>query len=231
MTNRDILLSLAIGLVTFFIGIPVGNWKMPPIQPETRFEQGPADVNADHTDPFVNSDELNLKEIKFVCDDDVLRPFWIDLLKEPRFTYQLLASKLQRSYDCAGMLNLQETDLNADGQKEVVVRVGSLLMCSATANCPVAFYERIDDKRERSPTTAGVPDLGLVKLLYSEGAISFAVERPKHNGYYNIVLRRSAGDYDDYLFEYVFDGRQYRVAKCFGEDKRTLRRYQEGSCR
>jgi|SRR5688572_1271878 len=173
---------------------------------------------------FANSAEQNLKEIKLVCNDDSLRPFWIDLLYESRFTAQLLSGQLQNIYDCSELLSLEEVDLNDDGINECKIYMGSAYLCGLNGNCPFAVYGVFHDERSFMKTSAGTFDFSRRKLLYSEGNLGFEIQKSKTNGYRDLLLRFNGGNYDNFLRLYKFDGSEYQVVRCYEETKPGLER-------
>lgn len=168
---------------------------------------------------FVNSDELNLSEIRLVCADKALRPIWLDLLREPRLTSILFQSQLQPVYDCTDLLETTAIDLNDDGKMETVVRVRSLLVCSATDNCPMAVYGFFEDGTFN--TSAGVFDFRKRRLLFTLGAMSFEMEKGSSNGYRDLMFRFNGSSYPDSLELYKFTGREYERRECYQQDKFT----------
>jgi hypothetical protein len=219
MTNRAILQCLTIGLAAFIAGILAGQFRLPPLQDETAFARSAEPAKPDTA--FVNSDELNLSEIRLVCNDALLRPFWNDLLQE--FSNRLFTAALQPSYDCSELLKVEEIDLNGDRENEFVVTIEGNGLCSNTGNCRVAIYRRGPGA---FPTSAGVHYFSVMRMLYDGGAISYTIERTRNEGYPNLLLRENGGNYEDYLREYEFDGRYYRPARCYGENKQTLVRFE-----
>ena len=168
----------------------------------------------------VNTDESGLKEIKFVCNDDKLRPFWFDLLKEKRLVSILFQSRLQPEYDCSRILRVSDVDLNGDGHPEQYVRFDTLSACSATANCPVAVY-RIDEyERSQMRTSAGIMDFSLRRILFNIGALSIEFQDTTTNGFKDAVVRVNANPDGHYLERYKFDGDEYKRDTCF-EDRGT----------
>lgn len=151
-----------IALLTFVIGIAVGKSIPVDTKLETKLESRATEPEESSRDDlkgepvrFANSPEQSLREIKFVCNDDFLRPFWIDLLKEPLLTRYLLGSMLQSEYDCSTILIVSELDLNDDGKNEYEVGFSHGGVCSNRGNCPTAIYGIFDDERSRMRTSAG----------------------------------------------------------------------------
>ncbi len=174
---------------------------------------------------FANSDELNLSEIRLVCADDTLRPIWLDLLREPRLTSILSQSQLQPVYDCSDLLETTAIDLNDDGKMETIVRVRSLLVRSATDNCPMAVYGFFEEGTFN--TSAGVFDFRNRRLLYTKGAMSFETEKGRSNGYRDLMFRFNGSSYPDSLELYKFTGTAYERRECYREDKSTQQRTKE----
>jgi hypothetical protein len=174
------------------------------------------DVTRQPKGEFVNSRELSLKEIRFVCDDDFLRPFWIDLLGEKWVSGEIFSGYLQHEYGCSEMLRSSNLDLNGDGVSEIAIRVTGI--CGTKDNCPLAFYEVVDDERGHMHTSAGVYDFTRRRLIFSKAAINYELRDSKHRGYHDILLRFSSGLYGSYLELYKFDGKIYQRSVCFDEE-------------
>lgn len=168
---------------------------------------------------FANQDELDLSEIRLVCTDEALRPIWIDLLSEPKFTGVLFSSKLQPVYDCSDLLEVSTTDLNGDGNIEKIVRVQSLSVCSATDNCPMAVYGYFKDRVMQ--TTVGAYDFRNRRLLFTLGAMSIEQEKGRTKGYVDLMVRFNGSSYPDDLTMYKFNGKVYERYSCFRQDKMT----------
>ncbi|HVF31168.1 MAG TPA: hypothetical protein VNA22_09360 [Pyrinomonadaceae bacterium] len=214
MTNRAILLSLAISLTAFFTGVCAGRFRLPPIQNETAFERHTQLANPGAA--TMDSDELNLREIRLVCEPEALRPFWNDLVTQ--LSYRLFYPPLRPVYDCSEFLKVAEIDLNADGVKEFIVTITSTGICLSSENCPVAFYQRGGFQ-----TMAG-GRFPVRRILYADGE-SYTIERTSNNGFPDLSIRQKGAD-EDYVSEYKFDGRYYWMEKCYGENKKTGVRFE-----
>lgn len=170
------------------------------------------------------ADEHDLREIKFVCNDERIRPMWIEILKEPQFNSMLFTSTLKEEYDCTKMLRVFEEDLNGDGKMEYAVSVKYIGVCSSTDNCPIVFFGMFDDERSKMQTSAGTLDFSFRKVLFSNGMIGYELQESKSNGFRDIMLRHNGSSYNDHLRLYRFDGYKYQLKQCFEEDKGTNRK-------
>ena len=166
-------------------------------------------------DKIAKYDENDLGEIKFVCDDVKLRPFWIDLLKEKWLISKLFQSQLQSEYDCSKILKVNEVDLNGDGRPEYSVRFDSILVCSPTANCPMAVYYIDDSDKAQFRSSAGVINFSLKRVLFSIGAMRIEFDEKSTIGFKDASVVVNANPDGLYLERFKYDGNEYHRSRCF----------------
>jgi hypothetical protein len=206
MTNRAIILCLTIGLAAFFTGVLfVGFGSVPdddkaaPAAATLQRKQDPASAVPHRP---------NLSETRYVCDDGVLRFFWIDLLREEWIIRQTFAAEGQKEYNCSEILDRNDVDLNSDLIGEVVIRFKE--NCGTKGNCPLAIYDVSGPAETDGP--------GGRRILFSKAALNYEVRQSRHFGYQDIQLRFSQGVYGSQLELYKYSGKSYVRSRCFDEE-------------
>ena len=96
-------------------------------------------------------------------------------------------------------LRVKRLELTPNGMKALLVQGNDVCMCGATGNC--TFW-----------LIANEPNLKV--LLKATGIQTFAIQKNKTSGYFDIVLGSQDSAMETYLREYKFDGKEYRLRRC-----------------
>ena len=96
-------------------------------------------------------------------------------------------------------LRVKRVDLAQSGMNALIVQGNDVCMCGATGNC--TFWLIADG-----------PNLKV--LLKATGIQTFAIQKSKKSGYFDIVLGSQDSAMETYLREFKFDGKEYRLRRC-----------------
>ncbi len=130
-------------------------------------------------------------------------PVWNKLIKDKSF--QDWGGSDNENLDCVDMLEINEFDLNQDGQKEILLRGTNFNLCSGVGNCAFWIYEK--------------KGKGFRKILYSTDYIDITemskqIQKNKTNGYFNVVLKGHLNASETSYETFKFDSQNYKESKC-----------------
>ena len=151
--------------------------------------------------------------VELSCYDFTILPIWHELKRDASFRHAL--EMFPGKVDCSDLVRVERVEIDGDKFDEFIVwGKDSQSFCGATGNCSVWVFDVAKDR---------------VSKLLSSAGIDVEVEKSKSNGFRNVVVRFNGGNYPDSLFDYKFDGHEYRLEKCYHQDKQTLNKWDE-SC-
>jgi hypothetical protein len=145
------------------------------------------------------------------CYDPNILAIWQELKRDAKFRRALEVAPGRA--DCSNLLRVELVELDGDKFDEFIVWGKDMQrFCGATGNCDVWVFDLAKDR---------------VSKLLSSGGIDVEVEKSRSLGFRNLVVRFNGSSYPDSLFDYKFDGHEYRLAKCDRQDKETLEKWEE----
>ncbi len=157
-----------------------------------------------------DQDSSSTSEDLLSCYDFNILPIWHELKRDAKFRHAL--ETFPGNADCSELLRVEQVELDGDRFDEFIVWGKDVRFCGATGNCDVWVFDLANNR--------------VSKLLSSNG-IDVEVEKSKSQGFRNIVVRFNGSSYPDSLFDYKFDGHEYRLKKCYQQEKQTLNKWDE----
>lgn len=204
-----VILQPLVGVVTMTVGVLF----VFALQFAPSFSSDPVVAQVATVNVAENKELFDLNATELSCFDPSILLVW-RVLKQDHYFWRSTVAFPGR-YDCSDIVEIKRIDLDGDGESEFLVSgKDTRLFCGGLANCDLWIF----GKREGRMT----------RLLHSAGiAVEWSSTRSKRVR--NVEVRFNGSSYPDTLRKYRFDGRQYRLARCYGQDKQTLERWAETS--
>ncbi len=151
--------------------------------------------------------QANIKEdSKFVCKNEIIKAVWINLAVVNDFYESANAYiKEHKTKDCLEIFDsIKDVDLNNDGVNETVIQSNSTMFCGSAGDCGTWIVSKISGKYQVIFDSASAESLEGLQPL-----------KTKTNKFKNLKIRLNNGIQEDNIGIFVFDGKEYKLKKCF----------------
>lgn len=211
---------LAVALLAFGVGSFIVNnfyWKFSKeskiLETHTQKNSGKEYLNQKSFDSQLTNEQADiifynpvLKEP--TCSDKNLLPVWNELLKDKEF--QESSKRFYHEADCSVMLHIQKTDLNDDGEKEIILSGNNSNLCDAAFSCFYWIFEKKDNKYKQLLRSKATGYNEIANFTVKRG---IEISKTKVNGYRTIILRGGPG-YQTFQFTFQFEKDKYKEKEC-----------------
>ena len=209
-TTVRFVLSLALALLTFFIGVGVvrAAEMIASLLSAPAYVELPENIGVSSSENFhalmPPGGEVTVGEGRVLsCYDPNILRVWKELKKDEVF--KALLSRATGHMSCSAILLTTERDLNNDGKKEILATAKGPLLCGKADTCGFWVFEAGNAK--------------LKTLLAVDGALSGMtlgeeVQRTRTRGYTDVVVALDMFTNQTNFRTYKFDGKQYVESSC-----------------
>jgi hypothetical protein len=162
--------------------------------------------------------------LEFSCYDLQIAPIWKELKNDKKFKARI--EGLTGIYDCAGMLEVKQIDLNSDGQPEILARGKDEPLCgNGLSGCGLWVFSNREDRHRVLLSSSDIADTRSVDDL---------LRKSRTRGYSDLLLKNYA-PYDNTMYStFTYNGRDYFESRCVyevpKENERSVGAYEIVQC-
>lgn len=198
---------LSVALLAFGLGLFVVFefcWKNDDLFQKTEFVE--LGINA-QVQENVNSDEIqNSSKRNYVCEDKLIKPVWSKIVRDESFQVYVDASEIsdKETIDCAEEFEASVIDINSDGISELAVKAKWGRFCGMYSGCWFGIFKKNSDDFEN--------------VFTNGNTFYFNLGKKSRYGFLDLIIASNAGNGNSYKNIYQFNGKNYKLRKCFWEE-------------
>lgn len=160
--------------------------------------------------PSAPADEnLGVITKRVPCTDKTIKPIWSILMRDKDFRENVAYST--ENTNCTEALELFRSDLNRDGNDEILLRGKIIPLCGGVGNCQFWVFEQKGYRYKLLLSSSDYVD---------RSEMGQQIRRSRTKGYSDLVLKGHFSASDTSFTTYKFDGRKYRESRCLYETYR-----------
>lgn len=146
-----------------------------------------------------------LPKAEFSCEDEATKTVWEKLEKDENFIkWTNFAIESHRINNCQELFVRQSVDLNKEKPNEIILKGNRPLFCGSGGDCKTWIVSKINNKYRI-----------IFEAFAGEDSDSLQFLSKKTHEFKEIKIKRNNGWEADSFGFFNFDGKQYRIKKCF----------------